>query len=805
MIRRATLTGDDLRQLVVRALRAVGDVEAVDWLEVNRLDALFDRAAQDIRGGAGASQADPELPPEADPFEGLRGSSTPMTAQAERAAGVVYGRYLAHLPAGIRGLAAYLYGAKMVDILLTVEGLGLSGIGGWRGQPGFEARVQQTMGATDPAKVLGREPATPLRTEQQAEDWLRMELATMGLSDLPVEVTVERPRFGNTWSSTLVLRGEKMHAHGTSKAEALAEAVSRPGVWSVCANELVKRAGFVFPTREEWNAQRSSAGSVTVDAREAAAQVQASRSAKAHAACTAAWTATAERYIELSKAARQVVEAIRARAAAKGRPDAATLHDAKAVTSGTPWTVTSGSKGSGFSGTRYALRYADDDRFYWDNYGRGGAGKIETYWADQTVEDLRKARANRQMIHGFREPADPHGIRTDEELREYLDYLQGFVAGKVYRGNGRGSPKAWEPPKTASVDDVLKAHTALWKRDRLVAMAAIALGIGDVTGEPYVPPTTPPVGNAQAWQARRIASDPEGWAQVLRAAASRMADARALADRWSGRLSVREAEEARSADYESSAADELPTRRDHVWMYHGTSDKFLPDILRDGLTPGHAPSNFGSKGRPDKVQRYVYLTTDATAAENYARLATTRHGGDRAVLRVRVPTSRLSVDRDDVDLSVGKYQRRIDEVRVDEIMEIDGRRTPAGERLFGGTKKNGRTAHYPYLSLATTEAAAEAAKARGVSEVARGPGGFLSAYRRAGGQASKLVDMHHASGESWTSRRAGFVARHMAQAGALWEADPEGGERPTRRHLALAVWAYSPDAARLGRWLASRG
>lgn len=107
-----------------------------------------------------------------------------------------------------------------------------------------------------------------------------------------------------------------------------------------------------------------------------------------------------------------------------------------------------------------------------------------------------------------------------------------------------------------------------------------------------------------------------------------------------------------------------------------------------------------------------------------------------------------------------------------------------------------------WLDLTLVEAAVAAARKQRVSVVATGPGGFVPAYRRAGGDPDSLGN--HRSGEPWRSRRNGFVARHMAQvkgsAEPLWR---DGA--PTRRHLALAVWAYSPSPARLARWLSDNG
>lgn len=71
----------------------------------------------------------------------------------------------------------------------------------------------------------------------------------------------------------------------------------------------------------------------------------------------------------------------------------------------------------------------------------------------------------------------------------------------------------------------------------------------------------------------------------------------------------------------------------------------------------------------------------------------------------------------------------------------------------------------------------------GVSEVARSPRGFLRAYKSSRGMPSR----------EWLARREGFVARHLAQ--MVKNDEPLYGEDglPTRRHLALVAWAYSPD------------
>ena len=100
-----------------------------------------------------------------------------------------------------------------------------------------------------------------------------------------------------------------------------------------------------------------------------------------------------------------------------------------------------------------------------------------------------------------------------------------------------------------------------------------------------------------------------------------------------------------------------------------------------------------------------------------------------------------------------------------------------------------------YLSLRLIDQYMSAARKLGVSVVARSPRGFMTAYRRAGGDPDRLS-------EHWARKRDNFVARHMAQVKAHGEPLWQDGV-PTRRHLALIMWAYSPSPARLAK-LAAR-
>lgn len=80
------------------------------------------------------------------------------------------------------------------------------------------------------------------------------------------------------------------------------------------------------------------------------------------------------------------------------------------------------------------------------------------------------------------------------------------------------------------------------------------------------------------------------------------------------------------------------------------------------------------------------------------------------------------------------------------------------------------------LSLKTISKYEPEMRRQKVSEVARSPRGFLTAYKRAGSPA-KLSD-------EWKRRRDAFIARHGAQY----------KKKPTRRRrLALIAWAHDPE------------
>jgi len=90
-----------------------------------------------------------------------------------------------------------------------------------------------------------------------------------------------------------------------------------------------------------------------------------------------------------------------------------------------------------------------------------------------------------------------------------------------------------------------------------------------------------------------------------------------------------------------------------------------------------------------------------------------------------------------------------------------------------------------WMRLELAEAFEADARDLGVSRVARGRSGFFPQYKRAGGNPDRLDPW-------WRNRRNNFVKRHMAQVKARHEPLVDDDGLPTRRHLALIMWAYSP-------------
>lgn len=105
---------------------------------------------------------------------------------------------------------------------------------------------------------------------------------------------------------------------------------------------------------------------------------------------------------------------------------------------------------------------------------------------------------------------------------------------------------------------------------------------------------------------------------------------------------------------------------------------------------------------------------------------------------------------------------------------------------------------YPKLGLSEVRRWKPVMKSLGVSEVARSKRGFLTALERARGVYS-VMGRNPRNNRPWQDERNAFVARHLTQIRSepLFETRPDGSVCPTRRHLALVAWDYSPAPSKL--------
>lgn len=87
---------------------------------------------------------------------------------------------------------------------------------------------------------------------------------------------------------------------------------------------------------------------------------------------------------------------------------------------------------------------------------------------------------------------------------------------------------------------------------------------------------------------------------------------------------------------------------------------------------------------------------------------------------------------------------------------------------------------YPWVSYAQAHKNEKEAESLGVSQVARGKGGFMRVYEKHGPR-TRTLPVSRGGDLTWGRKRRNFVARHMAQY----------RKKPTlRRWLALMMWAY---------------
>jgi len=106
---------------------------------------------------------------------------------------------------------------------------------------------------------------------------------------------------------------------------------------------------------------------------------------------------------------------------------------------------------------------------------------------------------------------------------------------------------------------------------------------------------------------------------------------------------------------------------------------------------------------------------------------------------------------------------------------------------------------WPYLPLAVVLAVEPHAADVGAAPKARGPDGFVRAYEAVMGDPTKL-GLTPKYPKRWDDHRADQIRQQLGAA-AHWKTPMWEHGVPTRRHLSLVMWGYSPDPADLRRWL----
>ena len=106
----------------------------------------------------------------------------------------------------------------------------------------------------------------------------------------------------------------------------------------------------------------------------------------------------------------------------------------------------------------------------------------------------------------------------------------------------------------------------------------------------------------------------------------------------------------------------------------------------------------------------------------------------------------------------------------------------------------------PYIRLDILEKIERVAARQGVSDIARSPRGFLAAYKLASGD-PYAMGRDQFSGQLWEDRRTYFIKRHVEQARRRRESFWTKSGQPTRRHLALMMWAFTPTPGKTISWV----
>ena len=116
---------------------------------------------------------------------------------------------------------------------------------------------------------------------------------------------------------------------------------------------------------------------------------------------------------------------------------------------------------------------------------------------------------------------------------------------------------------------------------------------------------------------------------------------------------------------------------------------------------------------------------------------------------------------------------------------------------------------YKWLNLDDVLRSVPAMNQQGVSKVARGieksnqtREGWVQAYIETGGNPVSMANRltGRSDTETWQDRRQQFLARHLGKVRKDNEPLWKDGE-PTRRHLGLIAWGYTPDVKKLRKWL----
>ena len=94
--------------------------------------------------------------------------------------------------------------------------------------------------------------------------------------------------------------------------------------------------------------------------------------------------------------------------------------------------------------------------------------------------------------------------------------------------------------------------------------------------------------------------------------------------------------------------------------------------------------------------------------------------------------------------------------------------------------------------------------ARGKKKSSRTKEGFIEAYSMTKGSVRKMqTRLTGQSDQTWGKRRDEFIARHLKQMrkNDTYKSGWKPNGEPTRRHLGLIAWAYTPSPKRLKKWL----